>query len=77
MANNTLQDSKARRRRNNGVLEIKGPNGAARVVALDELNQDDAELAVNFGYNPVLKRVSVSSSPCLAWCWQTSTKDKN
>lgn len=55
---NTLQDSTARQRRNNGMLEIKGPNGA-RVVALDELNQDDAELAVNFGYNPVLKRVNI------------------
>lgn len=59
---NTLQDSKTRQRRNHGMLEIKGPSGA-RVVALDELNQDDAELAVNFGYNPVLKRVNLS--PCL------------
>jgi hypothetical protein len=56
---NLSKEQKLRQRKNTGMLEIKGHGGAARVVALDELNQDDTELAVNFGYNPVFKRVNI------------------
>jgi hypothetical protein len=44
------------RKRNAGVIEVHGPNGEKRVLDLDELNEADAQLVGQFGYNPVFKR---------------------
>ncbi len=54
-----LNDPELRNRKKSvGTIEISGPGGT-RVVALDELNEDDAELAAKFGYKPVFKRVTM------------------
>ncbi|KAJ5698803.1 hypothetical protein N7462_000808 [Penicillium macrosclerotiorum] len=37
-------------------IDIRGPDGQHRRVALADLTQDDSELATKFGYNPVFKR---------------------
>ena len=43
-------------RRKSSVVEILGPNGTARVVAVEDLNEADRALAAEFGYKPVFKR---------------------
>jgi hypothetical protein len=54
-----LNDPELRQRKKSvGTVEINGPGGT-RVVALEELNQADAELAAKFGYKPVFKRVNM------------------
>jgi hypothetical protein len=39
-----------------GVLEISGPDGQRKVIKVEELSDADAQLALQFGYNPVFKR---------------------
>jgi hypothetical protein len=59
-----LKDPELRNRKKSiGTIEINGPKGT-RVVALDELNEDDAVLAAKFGYTPVFKRVNMLRSKC-------------
>ena len=55
-----LHDPELHQRKTVRTVEISD-NGGRRVVDLDELNKADAELAGKFGYNPVLKRVKISS----------------
>jgi hypothetical protein len=56
-----LKDPAVRHRKKSiGTIEVNR-TGGTHVVALDELTPDDAELATNFGYKPVLKRVNTSS----------------
>lgn len=58
---NLPNDSELReRKRSVGTIEINGPDGN-HVVALEELDQADAELAAKFGYKPVFKRVNIFS----------------
>ncbi|KUJ07917.1 amino acid transporter [Mollisia scopiformis] len=38
------------------MVEINGPDGQRKTVNLAELNEADAQLAAQFGYNPVFKR---------------------
>jgi hypothetical protein len=38
------------------LVEINGPDGQKRTVNLQDLNEADAQLAAQFGYNPVFKR---------------------
>jgi hypothetical protein len=54
-----MNDPELRQRKQSvGTVEINGPGGT-RVVALEELNQADADLASKFGYKPVFKRVNI------------------
>ena len=43
-------------RRKKSLVEISGPDGHARTVNLQDLNEADAQLAEQFGYKPVFKR---------------------
>ncbi|MCJ1441343.1 MAG: hypothetical protein MMC23_001829 [Stictis urceolatum] len=43
------------RQKSVGVIEVNGPNGPRR-VNFDELANEDAQLAAQFGYKPVFKR---------------------
>ena len=54
--NNTAGISELRNRHDGRLLEIRGPGGEHRKVAVADLTQDDSELAARFGYNPVFKR---------------------
>ncbi|KAL8787893.1 MAG: hypothetical protein Q9213_001920 [Squamulea squamosa] len=57
MAENVKDIEDLRQRKKSvGVVELQGPNGQARVVNLEELTDDDADLAAKFGYKPVFKR---------------------
>ena len=49
-------DEIARRKESVASVEIQGPNGQVRTVAIDELNEADRALAAEFGYKPVFKR---------------------
>ena len=55
-----LNDTDVKRRKSSfaGKIEVTGPNGNTRVVALEEMSEADAALAAKFGYKPVFKRVS-------------------
>jgi hypothetical protein len=44
------------RKKSVGLVEINGPDGQRRTVNLESLNEADAQLAAQFGYNPVFKR---------------------
>lgn len=44
------------RKKSVGLVEINGPDGQRRTVNLEDLNDADAQLAAQFGYNPVFKR---------------------
>lgn len=44
------------RKKSVGLVEIHGPDGQRRTVNLEDLNDADAQLAAQFGYNPVFKR---------------------
>ncbi len=44
------------RKTSTGKLEVNGPEGQRKVINLHELNDDDAQLAAEFGYKPVFKR---------------------
>lgn len=44
------------RRRKSSLVELAGPNGTVRNVAIDELSDADRALAAEFGYKPVFKR---------------------
>ncbi len=51
------ESSQIRQRHHEGrQIEIVGPDGQHRKVAVTDLTQDDSELATRFGYNPVFKR---------------------
>lgn len=51
------ESSQVRQRHHGGrQIEIVGPDGQHRKVAVTDLTQDDSELATRFGYNPVFKR---------------------
>lgn len=51
------ESSQERQRHHEGrQIEIVGPDGQHRKVAVADLTQDDSELATRFGYNPVFKR---------------------
>ena len=51
------QDGDVRHRKKSvGMVEINGPDGQRRTVNLENLNDADAQLAAQFGYNPVFKR---------------------
>ncbi|KAJ5354974.1 uncharacterized protein N7496_012186 [Penicillium cataractarum] len=51
------EGSQLRQRHHEGrKIEIVGPDGQHRKVAVADLTQDDSELATRFGYNPVFKR---------------------
>ncbi|GLI76004.1 polyamine transporter tpo5 [Penicillium ochrochloron] len=51
------EGSQLRQRHHEGrQIEIVGPDGQHRKVAVADLTQDDSELATRFGYNPVFKR---------------------
>ncbi|KAJ5216277.1 uncharacterized protein N7498_002684 [Penicillium cinerascens] len=45
-----------RHRHGGRLVEIPGPDGAQRKVAINNMSQDDSDLAARFGYNPVFKR---------------------
>lgn len=52
-----LDPEELRRRKSSvGAVEITGPGGQTRMVAVDELNEADRALAAEFGYKPVFKR---------------------
>lgn len=59
-----LNDTDVKRRKSSfaGKIEVQGPNGNTRVVALEEMSEADAALAAKFGYKPVFKRVHTSST---------------
>jgi hypothetical protein len=44
------------RRKSVGVVEINGPDGQRKTIRVEDLNDADAQLATQFGYNPVFKR---------------------
>lgn len=44
------------RKKSVGLIETIGPDGQKRTINLEHLSDDDAQLAAQFGYNPVLKR---------------------
>jgi hypothetical protein len=44
------------RNRHGRQVEIVGPDGQHRKIAVADLTEADNELAVRFGYNPVFKR---------------------
>ncbi|KAF4617090.1 hypothetical protein G7Y89_g15059 [Cudoniella acicularis] len=44
------------RKKSVGLVEIHGPNGQTKTVNLEEMSDADAQLAAQFGYNPVFKR---------------------
>ena len=68
-----LNDPELRQRRKSiGTIEVNGPAGN-RVLALDELTQADAELAVKFGYKPVFKRVREDSPGITPGDWTPLT----
>ncbi|KAG0649946.1 putative amino-acid permease [Hyphodiscus hymeniophilus] len=51
------QDGDARNRKKSvGLVEINNPDGTRKTVNLETLNEADAQLAAQFGYNPVFKR---------------------
>jgi hypothetical protein len=39
-----------------GLVEIHGPDGQIKTINLRDLSDEDAQLAAQFGYNPVFKR---------------------
>lgn len=52
-----VESSQLRQRHHDGRhIDIVGPDGQHRKVAVADLTQDDSELATRFGYNPVFKR---------------------
>jgi len=52
-----LQDAELRHRKKSvGFVEINGPNGEKKTINLQDLSEADAQLATQFGYNPVFKR---------------------
>lgn len=44
------------RKKSIGLVDVVGIDGQRRVLNLEELNDADAQLASQFGYNPVFKR---------------------
>lgn len=44
------------RRKSSGLVEIHTPNGQTKRVNLEDMSDADAQLAAQFGYNPVFKR---------------------
>ncbi|KAJ5157858.1 uncharacterized protein N7482_008958 [Penicillium canariense] len=48
--------SELHQRHDGRQIELVGPDGQHRKVAVADLTQDDSELATKFGYNPVFKR---------------------
>lgn len=44
------------RHRKQSVFEVNGPDGRRRTINLGDLSEADAQLAAQFGYNPVFKR---------------------
>lgn len=51
------EDAELRQRKKSvGLVEIKGPDGQRKTVKLEDLSEADAQLAAQFGYNPVFKR---------------------
>jgi hypothetical protein len=44
------------RKKIHGVVELVGQDGQRKFANLDEMNEADAQLASQFGYNPVFKR---------------------
>lgn len=44
------------RKKSVGLVETMGPDGQKRTINLEHLSDADAQLAAQFGYNPVLKR---------------------
>ena len=54
---NVLTPEEIQRRKSSVAnIEIQGPGGEVRVVALEELSEADKALAAEFGYKPVFKR---------------------
>ncbi|KAF2719802.1 amino acid transporter [Polychaeton citri CBS 116435] len=39
-----------------GIVEMQGPNGTVKQVALEDMTEADKQLAAEFGYKPVFKR---------------------
>lgn len=54
--NTVMGDAELRQRHDGRQVEILGPHGEARKVAVADMTQDDSKLAAKFGYNPVFKR---------------------
>jgi hypothetical protein len=51
------QEGEVRHRKKSvGLVEIHGPDGQRRTINLQDLSDADAQLAAQFGYNPVFKR---------------------
>jgi hypothetical protein len=44
------------RKKSVGLVEINAPDGQRRTINLQDLSDADAQLAAQFGYNPVFKR---------------------
>jgi hypothetical protein len=44
------------RQRSVGLIEVSGPGGQRQVLNLEEISEEDAQLAAEFGYKPVFKR---------------------
>jgi hypothetical protein len=44
------------RKKSVGLVEIHGPDGQTRTLNLQDMSDADAQLASQFGYNPVFKR---------------------
>jgi hypothetical protein len=58
LRNDSIQhDGDLRQRKKSvGLIEISGPDGRKRTLNLQDLSDADAQLAAQFGYNPVFKR---------------------
>jgi hypothetical protein len=44
------------RKKSVGIVEINGPDGQHKTIRVEDLSDADAQLATQFGYNPVFKR---------------------
>lgn len=44
------------RKKSTGTIQVQGADGQTRTVNLEDLADDDSELATRFGYKPVFKR---------------------
>jgi hypothetical protein len=56
-AHELRNDSVFRQRKKSvGIVEINGPDGQLKTIRVEDLSDADAQLATQFGYNPVFKR---------------------
>ena len=56
MADQLAPPEMRQRKQSVGTVELQGPNGQVKTVALEEMTEADRQLAAEFGYKPVFKR---------------------